>query len=131
MVLIFNPKDWTQEQIIQQFFAWYDYDQHYGGVKENLKSLRHYIHPIPIPESIPDLDNLSQEQLVGLFLNWWDVSEDDEKNQRELQEIRRKIQIDTPTGIASYRVCKTCSEQIPSKQTFCKKCENDFLWKEE
>lgn len=131
MVLTFNENNWTQEQIIHQFFEWYDYDQHYGGVKDNLKSLRHYIHPISFPESIPELDNLSQKELIGLFLNWWDFSFDEKKNEREIQNLRRKIQIDTPTGVASYKTCNTCSEEISSKQIFCKKCENDFLWKED
>lgn len=131
MVLIFDPKDWTQEQIIQKFFEWYDYDQQYGGAKDNLKLLRHHIHPISIPESITELGNLSQEQLIGLFLRWWDTSADVKEAQVTIREIRRKIQIDTPTGIPPYSVCRTCSEEIPSSQIFCKKCENDFLWKEE
>lgn len=131
MVLIFNPKDWTQEAIIQKFFEWYDYDQHYGEVKENLKLLRHYIDTISIPESIPELERLSQMQLIGLFLRCWDAGSDVKEAQDTLRTIRRKIQIDTPTGIPSYSVCRTCSKEISSNQIFCKKCENDFLWKEE
>ena len=129
MELPFKPEDWTQEELIHQFFQWYDYDQHYGGVKENLISLRRHIHHIPIPESIPALENLSQEQIIGLFFSYWYVSLSDKKIQKDLHEIRQKIQIETQTGIASYKVCKTCSNEISSKQIFCEKCENDFLWK--
>ena len=131
MVLAFNPKNWKQEGIIQKFFEWYDYDQCYGGAKENLKLLRHYINPIPVPESIQELDSMSQIRLIGLFLRHWDTGSEIKEAQDTLRAIRRKIQIETPTGIPSYSTCRMCSEEIPSNQIFCKKCENDFLWKEE